>query len=88
MEVISPSHLFIGKRLLTPPVDEKNLNEEAYDITKDEASKRVKYISLFRDQFWNRWSREYLQELREHATINEGKCAVEEIEVGDVVVVL
>ena len=35
VEVITPSHLFMGKRLLTPPVDEKHLNEEAYDMTKD-----------------------------------------------------
>ena len=54
VKVITPSHLIMGKRLLTPAVDEKNLNEEAYDMKKDEARKRVKYMSLLRDKFWNR----------------------------------
>ena len=40
-------------------------------------------MSLLRNQ----WSKEYLQELREHAKINVAKGNRKEIEVGDVVVV-
>ena len=60
-EVITPSHLFLDRRVLTK--FDSNFNENNMDF--DALSKRVHYLQTLIYYYWNRWRREYLFQLRE-----------------------
>ena len=62
-EPLTPSHLFLEKRLLRDPEYVKT-KEEIIVIT-DNLSRRARYFQTLLSQFWSRWSREYLSELHE-----------------------
>ena len=62
-EPLTPSHLFLGKRLLREP-EYVEMKEEII-VTTENLSRRVKYLQTLLSQFWSRWRREYLSELRE-----------------------
>ena len=67
-EPLTPSHLVIGKRLLSIPgynsEEEKFSNETPYD-----ARKREQYLSRVMTHYWRRWRRAYLVDLREYQRI-------------------
>ena len=54
--VITPSHLIYGRNLLT---------EIPADDAKNNYSKRFRHLQSLIQRFWNKWSSEYLTELRE-----------------------
>ncbi|XP_068749239.1 uncharacterized protein [Montipora capricornis] len=60
-EMLTPSHLIYGRRLL-------NLPELRNDLEESETSllRRFRYLARMRTHFWNRWRKEYLTDLREH----------------------
>ena len=62
-EPLTPSHLFLGKRLLREP--EYVETKEEITVTTENLSRRAKYLQTLLSQFWSRWRREYLSELRE-----------------------
>ena len=62
-EPLTPSHLFLGKRLLREP-EYVEMKEEII-VTTENLSRRAKYLQTLLSQFWSRWRREYLSELRE-----------------------
>lgn len=90
-EPLTPSHLLIGRRILTLP-DNLGYTIESGDdefmIDASQLDRRVKHLSNILNQFWKRWRTEYLTELRElHRQSNRGCSSQPGIEVGDVVVV-
>ena len=60
-EIITPSHLLFGRRVLTK--FDCDFNENNMDC--DALCRKVHYFQTLIDHYWNRWRREYLSELRE-----------------------
>ena len=60
-EVITPSHLLLGRRVLTKLDSDFNKN----NMDCNALSRRVHYLQTLIFHYWNRWRREYLSELRE-----------------------
>lgn len=81
-EVLTPSHLILGRRLTMLP---DNVIEED-DWKEDDSKKRFKYLSVKLAHFWLRWQREYLADLREfHKVKRLDKRPI--LKKGDVVIV-
>ena len=83
-EPITPSSLVIGRRLLTLPRIEHDLE---IDDSKISLTQRQLYLKTLLKHFWSRWSREYLLNLREFHK-NKAKSPLRVIKNGDVVVIL
>ena len=60
-DVIAPSHLLLGRRVLTKL--DSDFNENNMDCNA--LSRQVHYLQTLIFHYWNRWRREYLSELRE-----------------------
>ena len=85
-EPLTPSHLLQGRRLLTLPTscpDESDLEE----VDADELGRRAKYMGSLMQKFWERWSNEYLLELRNSHRMKPQPQSAESVNVGDVVIV-
>ena len=67
---ITPSHFIIGRSLLQN-VNNSNIGD--FDMTKDECTRRYKYLETTVEHFWNRLSQEYLNNLRERQIYNRRK---------------
>ena len=83
---MTPSHLLVGRRLRSIPdlPPRSTFNEpESNTVT---LTKRMKHLSCTLNQFWSRWQREYLLELRENHRYGRRRTGNERIRVGDVVV--
>ena len=63
-EPFTPSHLVYGKRLVLA-IDNKYINDTAFDILSEQCSNRVKCIQKLLVHYWSRFTKEYLQELSE-----------------------
>ena len=61
-EVLKPSHLIYGRRIITLPEGGAEPDDA---INIDNCSARFKYLSTRLSHFWNRWRKEYLANLRE-----------------------
>ena len=88
-EPISPSHLLIGRRILSIPDNlcySESLDED-FEVTQPLLSKRIIHLGRTIDQFWARWKTEYLLELRDAHRINSRPSTGPMIKVGDIVVV-
>lgn len=93
-EPITPSHLVVGRRILSLPdhLDHMvELDDEEYTLDHNKVTKRVKHINNVLNHFWKRWQTEYLNDLREvhahSARRNPVNRASPTISVGDVVIV-
>ena len=86
---LTPSHLLVGRRLLSlPSYSHKESNEEySPQVTKSHLSRRFRHLNTTLDQFWRRWQSEYLLELREHHCFNNKGSPGHQIALGDTVVV-
>ena len=84
-EPLTPSHLVLGKRLLTSSTNRSYGNQAEASSSRDELQKRAQHLEMVLNHFWNRWRKEYLTELREHhrRTRRSGKA----VQVGDIVCV-
>ena len=79
---LTPSHLVIGKRLLSMP--ECNSEEEDFsNETPNDARKREQYLSKLMAHYWRRWKREYLAGLQEYQRMQWGARNRPEISRGD-----
>lgn len=77
-EMLTPSHLIYGRRLLSLPEEARNDEEES----ETGLLKRFRYLARLRIHFWKRWRKEYLTDLREHQRgKREGRSKVSEGEV-------
>lgn len=83
-EIITPSHLMIGRRILSSCYSD--VDPENVDFSVKAISKRSKYISSLLKNFWCRWTREYLTELREHHKCKE-KLPSKQVVLEDVVLI-
>ncbi len=81
-EPLTPSHLVLGKRMLTVPTQGELVEEEE---GRNELLKRDKHLKNVLEHFWKRWKSEYLTQLREHH--QPSKKDMPEVKVGDVVLI-
>lgn len=80
-EILTPSHLHLGKRLLDPPGEPT----EPVEFDESDARAEVKRVEAVIQRFWETWKKEYLTSLRENSTIN-GRMG-QRPEIGDVVII-
>lgn len=89
-EPLTPSHLLVGRRLLSLPDHLcRGSGEEGEDIETgpELLSRRARYLNNLLDRFWARWRKEYLLELRETHRHHHGCSDPSPVLVGDVVIV-
>ena len=83
-EVLTPSHLYCGRRLL----DEQNSESSDEDITEisnaENLAKRRRHMNKIIERFWRKWQKEYLINLRESHKMKTSKKSLK-INVGDAV---
>ena len=64
---LTPIHLIYGYRILsTKSIYDKNFFDHKFSTSN--LSKRIKYLHKLLESYWNRWTKEYLNELREQHT--------------------
>lgn len=62
-EPLTPSHFLISKRLTSMPSSTTTITiDEKTTVTKQELTRRMCYRDKLLQQYWTRWSKEYLQE--------------------------
>ncbi|RWR99198.1 uncharacterized protein B4U79_12713, partial [Dinothrombium tinctorium] len=83
-EALTPAHFLIGTRILSLPTPDVNKN--VTDITRSDICRKWKYRQKLIDNFWKRWSKEYLLELRT-AHFNSIPMKSAKFNVNDVVLV-
>ncbi|KXJ77016.1 hypothetical protein RP20_CCG008496 [Aedes albopictus] len=76
LKAITPGHILIGRELTAIP-------EPALDNVKLNTLSRYQLIQKMRDEFWKRWSLDYLQELQCRPKHNRKHT---EVKIGDLVV--
>ena len=85
-EALTPSHLFVGRRLSslseTPQEDD---GDGGYGEQEDVARRRQRYLNKVLDNYWRRWKRECLVDLREYHRLEIKKSHLSEISEGDIV---
>ena len=87
-EPLTPSHLLCGRRLLSvPSSDTSEPIDPDWTPKSEEFTRRVVYLQRLIDNFWNRWSKEYLLELRESHRNTFQNSPSQEISVGEMVLV-
>ena len=89
-EPITPSHLLMGRRVLSLPDNlclYQDPDDEDYSGTTEHLDRRMKHLTNLLNHFWRRWRNEYLLELRDAHRHHKGNEADPTIKVGDVVIV-
>ena len=86
-EPITPSHLLIGRRIMSLPEFLLYEDDDDYTVTPRLLSKRMKHMEEIMNHFWRRWKTEYLMELREAHRFGPHGIKGEYISVGDVVII-
>ena len=87
-EPLTPSHLLIGRRVLTLP-DPTTDDDTSFDtdLSRKDLTRRMKHLSKTADDFWRRWRAEYLLELRDsHRQFQTPKGNRNTIRAGDIVI--
>ena len=90
-EPLTPSHLIMGKRLLSVPDhlchSEDSVSDPDYaPVTRTMLTRHSIYLHTILQHFWTRWRREYLLELRESHRRSQGHGSIK-ISIGDVVII-
>jgi hypothetical protein len=86
-EPLTPSHLLVGRRLLSIPDHIPSNHPRDYNTSNSELNDRMRHLNNILDHFWTRWKKEYLLELRECHRHPHQTRGSDKINVGDVVVV-
>ena len=90
-EPLTPSHLLVGRRLLSLPDNWSCLydhDDDDFEVSAKQLTKRMKHFSSVLNHFWKRWRSEYLSELREnHRYVAKKKSHTPDVRKGDVVIV-
>ena len=87
-EPLTPSHLMTGRRLLSLP-DSFYYGDRIEDeslISTTDLNKRMIYLNKILENFWQRWNKEYVLELRN--THRSSTFKESNINIGDMVLVL
>ena len=86
-EPLTPSHLLVGRRILSLPDNLNYLELDDFEVSDVSVQRRAKHLNSVLNHFWRRWSKEYLLELREsHRHHHLGKSC-SSISIGDIVIV-
>ena len=65
-ELLTPSHLLMGYRVLTIPGPSGDVTDPNYgDGNSANLSRRLQHLNKTLNDFWSRWRSEYLMELRD-----------------------
>ena len=80
-ERLTPSHLIVGRRILSVP---SRCSINKVEGSTETLTRRTKYLQRTLDHFWNRWRTEYLIELREYHRHSKRSNSNREVKVGDV----
>ena len=87
-EALTPSHLILGRRLLTlPEVSPVEEEDKDFDEREDVARRRERYLSRVLNHYWKRWKTECLVDLREYHKLETKRNNVPEIREGDIVTI-
>ena len=92
-EPLTPSHLLVGRRILSLPDHIGylcDLDDEEFTTDSVQLTRRVRHLNNTLNHFWNRWRTEYLNELREAHKRSMSKTHSKkpaDLSVGDVVIV-
>ena len=88
-EPLTPSHLLTGRRLLSLPEPNYEVDDFDFDINmnKDDLTRRMRHLSNVINRFWSRWKREYLMKLRESHRVNGKQGIGQTVSLGDIVVI-
>ena len=86
-EPITPSHLLIGRRIMSLPECLLYEDDDDYTVTPRLLSKRMKHMEEIMNHFWRRWKTEYLMMLHEAHRFGPHGIKGEYISVGDVVII-
>ena len=89
-EPLTPSHLIIGRRLLSlPGVTPMKPEDPGYLVQSSQAdlSRTMQHLNNILKHLWTRWRREYLTGLRESRSRHIDHSDSNELAVGDFVIV-
>ena len=89
-EPLTPSHLLVGRRLLSLPDDlcyTVDSDDEEFTTSGDTLQKRARHLNNVINHFWSRWVKEYLLELRNAHRYPNTRGQPSSVQEGDVVVV-
>ena len=86
-EPLTPAHLLTGRRLLSLPDYISHGCEDIDDVERELLDRRARHLNVTLNQFWERWRKEYLLELRESHRYHQGHANPSQVSVDDVVVV-
>ena len=86
-EPLTPAHLLTGRRVLSLPDYISCRHEDVDDVEPELLDKRARYLNATLNQFWERWRKEYLLELRESHRYHRGHAKPSQVSVDDVVVI-
>ena len=86
-EPLMPSHFLTRRRILSLPDHLCHDGEEDPNTGPKILTRRMRYMNKVVDQFWTRWRREYLLELRECHRQQQGSNHPTKVSVGDLVIV-
>ena len=80
---LSPSQLIYGRRLGTRP------SSQHFEVVSTNASltRRARHHKQMLHQFTIRWRKEYLKNLRENSKVNSKRLKMDEISIGDMVII-
>ncbi|XP_074658631.1 uncharacterized protein LOC141911540 [Tubulanus polymorphus] len=87
-EPVTPSHLVYGRRLMGTPDTHPCSEEYVPEMDRKAMSGRMRHLKTLMDHFWQRWSSEYLLELREsHRQQNKENSDRRKVKIGEIVLV-
>ena len=81
-EPLTPSHLIVGRRILSVP---SKSSSDKVGQTEETLTRRAKFLQRILDHFWNRWRSEYLTQRREYHRYSKRANSLRKVQVGDIV---
>ena len=84
---LTPSHLLTGRRPLQLAMQSCEHKDQDFEETHDTFWKRATNITRVLEQWWKRWKREYLLNLRKQHFLNRNPYPSDVIKTGDIVMI-
>ena len=90
-EPLTPSHLLLGRRVLSLPDNlclYQDPTDDGFEVSSAHLDKRMRHLNNLLNHFWKRWRNEYLLGLRDsHRQGKGGSSTTSQVKVGDIVIV-